>query len=523
MHAMNAAASPLPLPGTVNPADGSPLEPVPATPAAEIRAIVARARAAQPAWAALPLAERIAKAELLARRILERRAEVLALMSRETGRSETECLMSELTALLSMVRGHVRVAKSALAPEKVKLSPLEFPGKKAWIEAVPRGVVAIIAPWNYPLGNFMKSLFPALLAGNAVVLKPSEHTPRTGAWLASLCAELFPSGLVGLVQGEGAAGAALLESEIDAVVFTGSVPSGRKVAQKASEKLIPCSVELGGKDAAIVLADCDLDRTVVGIANWAIHNCGQNCAAIERVYVESSIADAFVERLTRVVAKLRVAPSEGPTELGPLQNAAQLRIVEEHVADALAQGAKLCTGGKRTGSGFGYAPTVLDGCTEAMRVVSEETFGPVIAVLRVKDADEAVRRANDSRYGLNGSVWTRDIARGTELARRLEVGVSLVNNHAITGTMAELPWTGTRETGFGVAMSRHAYSTFVRRRAVFVDRSNDPDAWWFPADENLRPFGEAVVEMSLGSKAAMFRVLGLLKKRVRAIRALAKG
>jgi len=279
-------------------------------------------------------------------------------------------------------------------------------------------------------------------------------------------------------------------------------------------------VELGGKDAAIVLADCDLERTVVGVAQWALHNCGQNCAAIERVYVEEAIADELVRRLGKVADALRVAPGDGPTDLGPLQNEAQLRIVEAHVADARARGAALVAGGERTGHGLGYRPTVLDRCTQDMQVVREETFGPVIAVVRVKDAEEAIAKANDSSYGLNGSVWTKDIPRGAALARRLEVGVALVNNHAFTGILAEAPWTGVKETGPGVAASRHAYPTFVRRRTVLVDSSSKPDPWWIPANEDLRELGEALVQRQLGSLGVLFKLLGLVGKRVRAIRAL---
>jgi acyl-CoA reductase-like NAD-dependent aldehyde dehydrogenase len=258
----------------------------------------------------------------------------------------------------------------------------------------------------------------------------------------------------------------------------------------------------------------------VGVAQWAIHNTGQNCAAIERVYVEAAIADAFVKRLSKVVGALRVAPSSGCTELGPLQNAAQLAIVEDHVADAIASGAKLVVGGKRTGNGYGYLPTVLDNCSQAMKVVREETFGPVIAVVRVQDAEEALAMANDSEYGLNGSVWTGDLKRGEALARRLDVGVALVNNHAITGTMANVPWTGTKNTGPGVAGSRFSYNTFVRRRTVFVDSSNKPDPWWFPANDDLTDFGEAIVARSLGSMTVLIKLAGLVGKRVKAIREL---
>lgn len=499
---------------TISPLDGQPLSPVNASTDADIAAAVRAARAAQPAWGSEPLARRADAVRAIARTILEKREEVVAIMAAETGRSLAECKLSELAALMEQVKQSIKTAERALAPESVRFSPLDFPGKSAVIEAVPRGVVAIVAPWNYPLANFFKSLFPALLSGNAVVLKPSEYTPRTGAWLAQICREVLPAGLVGLVQGAGSAGRALIEA-VDAVVFTGSVATGKRVAAQCAERLIVCSLELGGKDAAIVMADADLDRTALGLAQWGIHNAGQNCAGIERVYVEAAVADELVAKLGKVVQRLVVG-----RDLGPLINTRQLELVEAHVQEAVAAGARVVCGGARTGVGLGYQPTVLDHCTESMRVMSEETFGPVIAVARVADVDEAIRRANASAYGLNGSVWTRDITRGQSIARRLEVGVALVNNHALTGTMAQLPWTGVKDTGTGVAQSVHAYATFVRRRAVFTDTSRGPDPWWVPLDDNATTLSELLAQRGLGSLGATLKLAGLLGKRVKAIKAL---
>ena len=509
------------LPGTVRPVDGAPLDAVSPTPLAQIPELVARARAAQAGWAALSLDERADRLRELGRCILQKRAEVSKIIGDEMGRTELQSLTLEIMAVAEFVKSAIGVARQALKPVKVPISKLDYPGKRAVIEAVPRGVVAIIAPWNYPLGNFFKHLFPTLLAGNGVVLKPSEYTPRTGAWLAAQCAQLFPAGLVGLVQGRGDAGAALIDAGVDSVCFTGSVATGRKISAHAGERLIPCTVELGGKDAAIVLADCDLERTVAGVATWSCCNAGQDCSSIERVYVEEAVADAFVKQLAKFVGALRIAP-EPNADLGPIQNERQLGIIEEHVKDAVAKGAKLLAGGERTGKGLGFKATLLDGCTEAMTIMREETFGPVVCVRRVKDADEAVKLANDTHYGLNGSVWTQDLARGEAIARRLQCGVAVVNNHSLAGVNPWIPWTGVKDTGPGVANSVFAYPAYVRRRTVYVDGAKAPDAWWLPADENLQPFAEALVARGLdGGLGVLLKLAGLVGKRAKAIRAAA--
>lgn len=509
------------LPAGVNPADGTPLSEITWNTVDQVPAIIAEARAGGQVWATKTLAERADVLRAIGRDILERRMEIAEIMAAETGRGAVECIGSEIVFLKDNIESAIRVANGALAPQKVKLGALDFPGKKITVEAVPRGVIGIIAPWNYPLANFYKSLWPALLSGNGVVLKPSEYTPRTGAWLAALVRRFVPPAAVGLLQGGGDLGAALLPG-VDGLVFTGSLSTGKKVAARAAELLIPCSVELGGKDAAIVLADCNLDRTIVGIVHWALHNAGQDCASIERVYVENAIADTFIARLATTTARIRVQPqADGQAEIGPLQTPAQLRIVTEHVEDAIAKGATLLVGGKPTGHGLGFEPTLLDHCTADMKIMREETFGPVIAVQRVHDADQAVALANDSEYGLCGSVWTKDLVKGEALARRLDVGVAMVNNHAFTGTQPETPWSGVKGTGNGVAMSQHAYGTFVRRRTLLIDSNSGPDAWWFPANTDLDKFMDAASRKALGSFTALFSLLPLLGKRAKAIKALA--
>jgi acyl-CoA reductase-like NAD-dependent aldehyde dehydrogenase len=283
--------------------------------------------------------------------------------------------------------------------------------------------------------------------------------------------------------------------------------------------MIPSSVELGGTDAAIVLADCDLGRTAAGVAHWTLHNAGQACAAIEVALVQRDVADALVERLRDGFARLHVGRGRfGETSVSPLALERQLRIVEAHVADAIAKGAKLVTGGRATGEGFGYEPTILDHCTPEMDVVREETFGPVLPIVRIDGAEDAIRIVNAMRYGLTASVWTRDLSRAERIADRLDVGTVTVNNHSVTGAMTALPWSGTRETGFGIANSEHALTLFCRPKTLLVDKNKDPEPFWLPNDKDLFTLGDLLADAQVGKIAQAFRIPFLAKKRVNAVK-----
>lgn len=502
----------------VCPRDGSLLSPLPVTPEADVRLAVERARAAQRGWRERPFADRVSALKRAAREMLSRRNEIISLVSREGGKLAVDALFTEALGPLDSVGGWERVCKNALR-RPIGLSPLAFPKKRARIDLVPRGVVGIIAPWNFPVSGLYRSVIPALLSGNAVVLKPSEYTPESSAWFANLLAEFLPDDVITVVQGGGATGAALLESGIDTCVFTGSCATGRKVAVRCAELGMPSSIEMGGNDPAIVLADCDLDRTVAGITHWALQNAGQACGAIEIAYVDDAVADRFVERIGDAWARLRTGEGDfAEVDVNPLTTDRQLEIVEAHVADALAKGATLVTGGEALGVGYFYRPTVLDHCTDAMDVVKDETFGPVLAVVRVNGAADAVRRTNQSRYGLGASIWSEDIARAERLAERLEVGVVDINNHAMTGAIADLPWSGVRDTGFGVANSVHSLGTFCRPKAILVDENSAPEPFWAPFDASTYELGDLLADAQLMRIGRAWKIPLLLAKRAKRIR-----
>mgnify|MGYP000931000798 CR=1 FL=1 len=514
------AAAPAGSIARTSPIDLRSLEPVPSSTPEEIGRAVARARAAQELFRTRAFEERVDMLRRAAKAMLERRHEVMTLAREEMGKLEIEALFNEALGPLDVLNGWVSVVKKAAAREQVSLNPIAFPGKRAYIDLVPRGVVGIIAPWNFPVSGLYRALYPALLLGNAIVLKPSEYTPRTSEWFVRMLQESLPAGVAQVVLGDGTVGAALIESGIDACVFTGSPRAGRAVRIACAERGIPSSIEMGGKDCAIVLADCDLVRTTAGITHWALSNVGQSCGAIEVALVEDSIANEVVERLRGAWSRLRVGPAPY-AEIAPLANRRQLEIVEAHVKDALDKGAKLVCGGRRTGEGLFYEPTVLDRCTDEMQVVTDETFGPVLAVVRVEGASEAIRRVNRSRYGLGASIWTKDYARAERLADRLDVGVVDVNNHSFTGAIAALPWSGTRETGFGVANSHHALSTFARPKAVVIDRGADPEPFWMPFDGALFEMGNALCEAQQMRPESLLRAWKLpllIRKRVQTVR-----
>ncbi|MDQ3031448.1 MAG: aldehyde dehydrogenase family protein [Myxococcota bacterium] len=508
------------------PVDLRPLPPIAVADAAAVRDAIDRARKAQSGWADRPFAERTDALRRAAKAMLGARAEVIALMRDEVGKLEVDALMSEVLGPLDQVSSWASVIGPAIKRRRVMLNPLNFPKKKAWIDRVPRGVIGIIAPWNYPVATLFRTVIPALLSGNGVVLKPSEYSTGVAQWFCGKLAAELPPGLLMVVPGGRDTGVALIEGDIDACIFTGSIAAGRDVSKRCGERMIPCSIELGGKDAALVLHDCDLDRTLAGITHWALHNVGQACGAIEIAYVDDRIADPLVQRLAIAWAQLKVGPGgPGEVDISPLANAKQLALVEAHVEDAIAKGAKLVCGGRRLDEkGLWYLPTILDHCTSAMDVVTDETFGPVLAIVRVDGAADAIRRINAGRYGLTSSIWTRDHARALRLAEQIDVGVVTINNHAMTGAIAALPWSGTRETGTGIANSELALGIFTRPKTVLLDSNEAPELFWMPYDRALWELGNLLSEAQIPKIGpSLVKIPFLIKRRVDTVRRFFQG
>ncbi len=455
----------------------------------DVNRAVAKARSAQPPWAALSFKGR-ARYILRAKDILlDRQDEVCELISGEVGKPVVEAMTSEVLPVANLMDYFARKSAKLLREEQFTLSV--FRNKKSCVSFNPLGVVGIISPWNYPFSIPAGEVVMGLMAGNAVLLKPSEYTPLVGLKIGELfCAAGLPDGILQVLTGDGSTGAVLVESAIDKIFFTGSVRTGRQVAESAARRLVPFVLELGGKDAMIVCADAPFERTVNGALWGAFSNCGQTCASVERLYVVESIAEKFINAVVEKTRTLRVGiDGKEQKDIGSLTNANQLRIVTEHVKDAVAKGARALTGGKRIESlpGYFFEPTVLVDVNDSMRVMREETFGPVLPIVVVKNELEAIREANRSDYGLLASVWTKDTARGRQIAAQVEAGTVIVNDVIYTHSAAETPWFGVKESGVGVTHSKHGLREFVRMKHINWDvLPMKTNPWWYPYSEKKR-------------------------------------
>jgi len=467
-----------------DPATGEEIGRAPLTPPEEVRRAVAAARQAQPAWAKLSFRER-ARVILRARQLmLNERDDIALLVSRETGKPVAEALSMELVPVLDAMHYFAHASEDLLRPQKIDIGQYGLMGRSSRLVFRPLGVVGIISPWNFPLATPADEVVMALMAGNAVVLKPSELTPL----IALKVAELFkraglPTDLLQVVTGDGSTGAALIDARVDKIMFTGSVATGKRVAEAAAKHLTPVVLELGGKDPMIVLEDAHIPNAARAAVWGAFANSGQACASVERCYVHQSIASQFIENVVAETKALKQGVgTQADVDVGSMSNERQLTIVTDHVNDATTRGAKVLTGGNRGADqgGFFYEPTVLTGVAQDMTIMREETFGPILPIMTFADDDEAIALANDSVYGLTASVWTKNIERGRRLAERIEAGTVMVNEVVYTHGIGQTPWGGVKESGYGTTHGRMGLLELVHPQHIHVNRfSFVPDVWWF--------------------------------------------
>jgi len=447
----------------------------------EVRAAVERARRAQAAWGALSVRERVRRLRALRGVIVRRMDDVIAVVRAETGKPAVEALGHEVMIVAGLIKAYEKRAPRVLRPRRVGTGILVNKGAVKTYE--PFGVVGIISPWNFPFSMPGIPAVAALFAGNAVVIKPSEVTPRTGALLADLVREAIPDhpDLVQVVQGRGDAGAALVRSGVEKIAFIGSPATGRKILAGAAETLTPVVMELGANDVTIVCEDADLDRAAAGVVWGSMSNAGQVCMSVERALVPERIYDRFAAAVRREMEALRVGAGDD-VDVGRLIFPPQRAIIQRSVDDAVAHGARVVMGGKVTSEeGPVYAPTLILDATPAMALNRSETFGPVLPLVRVKDEDEAVRVANAGPYGLNASVWTKSRAKGRAIAARLQAGMVMIDDVLINFGIPELPYGGVKQSGFGRMMGDEGLLEFSQVKAVATTRvALKRELFWFP-------------------------------------------
>jgi succinate-semialdehyde dehydrogenase/glutarate-semialdehyde dehydrogenase len=507
---------------SVNPATGEVLRELECASAAEVRAAAERARRAQPAWNGLSVQKRTAILKNFQRALLDRKREVARAITEETGKPYAEALLTEVLVVLDAARFVIDNAYGFLRDEPVPHGNPAMKAKRGRIVREPHGVIGIISPWNYPFSTPATETLAALVTGNTVVLKPSELTPLMALELGKLLHGAgVPTDVFLVVIGDGAAGAALLESPIDKIVFTGSVATGRRVAQAAAARLIPVVLELGGKDPMVVLDDADVDVASSAAVWGAFMNAGQTCLSVERCYVHHTLYADFLKACVEKTRKLHIGNGMDPaTEIGPMIHERQLRVVESHVEDARARGGRVLTGGSRLpekGPNF-YAPTVIADATHEMLIMREETFGPVLPVAPFESDEEAVRLANDSEFGLAASVWTRDRRRGEALARQINAGTVMVNDVLSCFGISEAPHGGVKASGIGRAHGRFGMEEMVRVK--YLDSDLVPGmkkVWWYGYGESFARQMEGFVDMlfarGLGKRlSGGARSAGVVKK-----------
>jgi acyl-CoA reductase-like NAD-dependent aldehyde dehydrogenase len=467
-----------------NPATGKTIVTLPACTPDELAEMAERARRAQPSWAGIGFAGRGKVLRRMQKWVLDNADRFLDTLVSESGKTREDAVMAELGYGANAFGFWAKHAPKYLADEKVRTTNPFLLGRKLILRYEPVGLVGVIGPWNYPFTNTIGDAIPALAAGNSVLVKPSSVTPLTSLLIEEgfkACG--IPDDVFQVVVGRGPIGLTLVDL-VDAVMFTGSTETGKVVMERAAKTLTPVALELGGKDPMIVLKDADIERAANSAVFWSMQNTGQTCISVERVYVEEPIYDEFVSRVTDKARELRHgAPGDfGSVDVGSFINPPQIDIVEEHVKDAVAKGAKVLAGGHRgTGEGAFFEPTVLADVDHSMECMREETFGPTLPIMKVADAEEAIRLANDSPYGLQASVYTKDLDMGEAVARRIQAGAVVINDTSANYIALEAPMGGWKASGVGVRHGAEGIRKYAKRQTILVTRfAPKKDVYMFP-------------------------------------------
>ncbi len=485
---------------TINPATGETIADVCMAGEDEVLTAVSAAQTAFPVWSNRSVEER-GRYLLAARDVLMGSIdEMVALIVQEQGKPQTEALTAEILSVIDMLGYYAEHAPRFLAPEEVAFHQPHLAGRNGQIIHEPLGVIGIVSPWNMPFLLPMIPVMTALAAGNTVVLKPSEFTPLIGLKIGEIFHQAgLPAGVLNVVTGDGVAGAALVSAPgVARIAFTGSVATGKRVAVACAEQLRPSTLELGGIGPFIVLDDVDPEVAAAGAVWTRFTNCGQVCLSAERVYVVEAVAEAFIAHVVEMVKGLQVGVgTDVETAVGPLINLQQLAVVERHIADATDKGATLLAGGQRLpdlGAQF-YAPTVLTDVNHDMAIMNEESFGPAMAIMVVKDEAEAIAHANSLPVGLSATIWTGDRARGERLAHQLNMGMVWINDSIVYVGAPQMPYGGVKEGGWGRNLSHHGLHEMTNVKTI-VSADSTPQMWWFPYNEQKLTITRMFFEMN---------------------------
>ena len=479
----------------LNPATGEKIFEINSSNDLEIKNTVQKAKDSFLLWRSLPVDKRIEYLKKIYEIIIADRDKIANTITKNTGKPLAESYLTEIAATLQVIQCFIKSGEELLKKKDIALGPL-YPTKKSFLTYEPHGIVAIIEPWNYPFYLPLSTITKALIAGNVVILKSSSTVSLIGKLIEEILLKAnLPDGVANVIYGNGEVAEKLIENNIDMVVFTGSVEVGKKIASLCTKKLLPMSLELGGKDPAIVFKNCNIDFATSGILWGALSNCGQACASIERVYVQSEIYSEFTDKICTLAKNLKIGDGfNDETDIGPVINEEQLKKIEEHVSDALDKGAKLHTGGKRMqGNGFFFEPTVLSNVTHEMKTMTEETFGPVIPIMKFETTEEAVWLANDTRYGLAASIWTGETEGARTIVESLNCGTVWVNDSLFLQAHPACPWQGYKDSGFG---SSSIYS-FVKTKHISIDQGYIPkirpkNFWWYPYKGKSRSYSDLI-------------------------------